>query len=260
MTIDLGSTYATYSYLAKNYTTALEQESKDPATANDTAYFEANIGSITSVDDLVGNYRLLNYVAKAYGLEDMAYAKAYLKKVLNSDLTDSTSFANKLTDDRFVAFASAFSYLQDGSTISSSTTETVVNKYLQQTMEDNAGSSDQGVQLALYFKRMASTVTSAYDILADTAMSQVVKTVLGLPDELSNADIEAQAKAITERLDITDLQDSDKVDNLLKRFTVMWDVQNNSSTDPVLQLFDSSSSDSVSADTLMSIVSLKYGG
>lgn len=35
---------------------------------------------------------------KACGLEDMTYAKAFMKKVLESDLSDSSSFANSLSD------------------------------------------------------------------------------------------------------------------------------------------------------------------
>ncbi len=39
---------------------------------------------------------------KAYGLDDMICAKAFfMKKVLESDLTDANSFANKLSDTRY---------------------------------------------------------------------------------------------------------------------------------------------------------------
>ncbi|GGF60985.1 flagellar basal body rod protein FlgF [Azorhizobium oxalatiphilum] len=260
MTIDLGSTFATYNYLSKNLTTSLAQEAADPANARATAYFEENIGKITSIDDFVNNYQLFNYAMSAFGLEDMAYAKAYMKKVLESDLTDTSSFANKLSDSRFEAFATAFGGLKDGTAVDSTTITTTVNNYLQQSMEDNAGESDPGVQLALYFERNASGIKSAYDILADEALTEVVKTFLGLPDEMANADIDAQAKAITERIDIADLQDPDYVSKVLKQFTVLYDIENNSSTDPVLMLFDSSSSGEISDDTLASLMSLKYGG
>jgi Protein of unknown function (DUF1217) len=45
-----------------------------------------------------------------YGLEDMAYAKAFMEKVLQSDLSDSKSFANTLIDERYRDFAAAFSF------------------------------------------------------------------------------------------------------------------------------------------------------
>ncbi|TDT99581.1 MULTISPECIES: DUF1217 domain-containing protein [Azorhizobium] len=258
MTIDLGSTYLTYSYLSKNYDKALEQEATTGSTKLETANFEKSIGSITSVDDFVNNYRVFTYAMKAYGLEDMAYAKAYMKKVLESDLTDDSSFANSLSDGRFKAFAQAFQSLTYGEAVSSDTVSTVETKYAQQTMEDNAGASDTGVQLALYFKRNASTVTSAYSILADEALYKVVKATYNIPDEMSNAGIEAQAALISKHIDIEELQDPDYVDKLLKQFSIKYDIENNSASDPVLQLFNDTSS--VSSDTAGAILNLKYGG
>lgn len=258
MTIDLGSTYLTYNYLAKNYDKSVEQEASTGSTKLETEYFDANMGSITSVDDFVNNYRVFNYAMKAYGLEDMAYAKAYMKKVLESDLTDDSSFANSLSDDRFKAFATAFQNLTSGTAVSSDTISTVETKYAQQTMEDNAGDADTGVQLALYFRRSASSVTSAYGILADEALYKVLKTTYSIPDEMSNADIDAQASLIEKYIDIDELQDSDYVDKLLKQFTLKYDIENNSASDPVLQLFSDSSS--VSSDAADAIINLKYGG
>jgi hypothetical protein len=43
---------------------------------------------VKSVDDLLKNDRLYQYAMKAHGLEDMTYAKAFMKKVLESDLSD----------------------------------------------------------------------------------------------------------------------------------------------------------------------------
>ncbi|WP_341988593.1 DUF1217 domain-containing protein [Azorhizobium sp. AG788] len=259
MTISLGSTYATYSYMAKNSEKVLAQEAADPINARETAYYKANIEKVKTVDDFVNNYQLFNYAMKAYGLSDMAYAKAYMKKVLNSDVNSSTSFVNKLSDDKFKSFAKQFAYLKNGTLPYSTDITTVVNKFTQQTMEENAGADDQGVQLALYFKRNASTTTSAYSLLGDAALWQVMKTVYGFPDEMANADIATQKKAVDAKFNVKDLQDPEKVDKLLKRFTVMWDVQNNTSSDPVLQLFDTSNS-YVSTGVSSSLLDLKYGG
>ena len=33
-------------------------------------YYQANIGKVTSIQDLLGNYRLLSYALQAYGLGD----------------------------------------------------------------------------------------------------------------------------------------------------------------------------------------------
>src|SRR5271156_2533368 len=46
----------------------------EPAVKTATAYYEANIGSVTSIQDFVGNYRLLSYALDAYGLGDQINA------------------------------------------------------------------------------------------------------------------------------------------------------------------------------------------
>ena len=66
-------------------------------------YFKTAIAKVTSADDLVKDYRLFRFVLSAYGLDSQIDAKAFMKKVLTSDLSDAKSFVNKLTDPRFAA-------------------------------------------------------------------------------------------------------------------------------------------------------------
>lgn len=47
---------------------------------------------------------------KAHGLEEMIYATAFMKKVLESNLNDPNSFANKLKDTRYRDFAASFDF------------------------------------------------------------------------------------------------------------------------------------------------------
>ena len=77
---------------------------------------------------------------------------------------------------------------------------------------------------------MAPTITSAYSILADKALLQVTQTALGLPTSMSNADIDVQANMITKKLKISDLQDSDKLNKFLARFSALYDVNNSDIT------------------------------
>jgi hypothetical protein len=55
------------------------------------------------------------------------------------------------------------------------------NKYLQQNLEMQQGDSNPGVRLACIFQRKAGSITSAYDILADKALSEVFRTTFNLP-------------------------------------------------------------------------------
>ena len=251
------STFTSFNLINRDLDKSIARTQADPVVSRETEYYKENIASIKTVEDFVGNYRIFNYAMKAFGLEDMAYAKAYMRKVLEGGVEDKDSFANRLNDDRFVNFAKTFNFATSGEATTSSTdvVQPVVDKYLRQTLEETAGNEDQGVRLALYFERAAPDVSSAYGILADSALTEVVKTVFNLPSEMSSADIELQRKMIDKVLDIEDLKDPEKLQKMIQRFTVMWDATNNVSTSPVLSLFQDTS-----LDVSMSILNLKYGG
>ncbi len=139
------------------------------------------------------------------------------------------------------------------------TQQGVVDKYLRQTLEEQAGDENQGVRLALYFQRKADNIDSFYQILADPALSQVVRTTLGLPDSIASADLDKQVEMFSKRLDLETLADPDKLDKLLERFTTMWEVNNGAATEQatgLAQLFDTSSN-GISQDLMLQIAQMK---
>jgi len=262
MSIDLGSTSATFRYLSSNMTRSLQLEADDPSVALETKYFQDNIGNVKSIDDFLSNTRLFTYAMKAFGLEDMDTAKAFMRKVMTEGVSDPKSFANQLNDPRFVQFATTFNFATNGADATSSTAvqQGVVQNYIEQSLEDDAGADDQGVRLALYFQRMAPNIKTAYDLLGDAALWQVAQTVYGFPPEMASADIDQQAKAVDAQVDFSAFQDPTKLNQLLQRFTAVWDATQNSASDPILALFTDTSSQNVSSDTSMSILSLFTGG
>jgi hypothetical protein len=256
------TTSASYRLLAKDLDRSLATTASEKPVQTATDYYLKNIGNVKSIDDLLKDTRLFKYAMKAFGLEEMDNAKAYMRKVLTEGVSDPKSFANRLNDQRFVQFATAFNFAADGESTTSTAAATtdVVSRYVRQTMEDEDGDDNEGVKLALYFQREAPNVKSAYELLGDAALYKVVQTIFGFPDEMSNADIEQQAKMITDRLDISDLKDPDKLKKLIDRFTVMYDVTENTQTDPILSLFDSSAASASSLDLIMTLNNLKHGG
>jgi hypothetical protein len=71
---------------------------------------------------------------------------------------------------------------------------------------------------AIYFMENAKNMKTAYDILANSVMSRVVLGALGLPIEIAIQPIETQARAITTRMNLADLQKPEKVNALAERF------------------------------------------
>ena len=257
------TTLQSYLTIANNIDRSLATTASQQSVATATQYYQQHIGDVKSIDDFIKDTRLFDYAMKAFGLEDMSYAKALMRKVMSEGTSDPNAFANKLSDDRFVEFAKTFDFPTQGDQTTQSTAvqQDVVSRYTRQTMEDNAGQDNVAVKLALYFQREAPNVKSAYGILADTALWTVVKTIFGFPDAMSNAGIDVQAKAITQKLNIADLSDPTKLNRLISRFAASWDAQNTTTTDPILALFDNTGqSATVDYNLLATLVSLKYGG
>ena len=250
-----------YNAITRNYSSSLSSTAAEPAVKIATKNFLANIGNVTSAKELVKDSNLYNYVMTAFGLSDMAYAKALITKVLEGG-TSSSSFAASLNDPRYLALASALNFQENGAATTSSTTaqQTTVNNYYEQTLETNAAQENQGAQMALYFQRMAPNITTAYSILADKTLLKVVETAFNLPSTLSLENIDTQAKEISQLLDVSKLQDPTYLHNFIERFTASYDAQNplgQSSTPTNAMLV---SSPGISQNLLLSLASLKLGG
>ena len=250
------STIADYARLTKDMGKSLTQVAAQPDVSRDTDYFLSHIGNVKTIDDFLKDYRLYSYAMKAYGLSDMTYAKAFMRKVLTEGVSDKDAFANKLSDTRYRQFATAFNFaeLGDQATQATAATTGTATQYVTQTMEQKAGDQNEGLRLALYFTRKASSITTGYEILADKALTQVVQTAMGWSSTISSADIDAQAKMITNKINLTDFQDPAKVTKFVQRFAAMWDAtqaQSDNSTNPALVLIAGASSTSASLDTDM---------
>lgn len=262
-TRDVVTTTAAYRTIATDLSRALGNTAKKPQAARETAYYLANIEKVKSIDDFMADRRLYNYAMKAFGLEDMAYAKAFIRKALAGGIDDPNSFANRLADTRYKELAETFNFARHGAltTVFERTRQGTVDRYMRQTLEEDAGSTNEGVRLALYFERKAANVTSPFGILADRALLKVVQTALGLPASMSFQDIEKQATLISERLDIEDLKDPAKVKSLLSRFTALWELQNPTSPAAVPSiLIGQPTVAGVSQGLLAALQNLKLGG
>lgn len=102
--------YTTYALYNRNMESSLKRVANDPIISRDAKYYADNIGKVKSLDAFLKDYKLYSYAMKAHGLEEMTYATAFMKKVLESNLKDPNSFVNKLKDTRYRDFAAAFDF------------------------------------------------------------------------------------------------------------------------------------------------------
>jgi hypothetical protein len=252
------STTTAFLAVSQNLSRYQAMTAAEPAVKTATAYYEANIGSVKSIGDLVGNYRLLSYALNAYGLGDQIDAKGLITKVLEGGVSNPRSLANTLPNSQWKAFAAAFNFVDSGATppSSASTVATTTSDYVEQQLESDQGDQDVGPQLALYFQRVAPTVTSEIGILADPNLLQVAATIMWLPPAAA-ADL--QPKTLSELMPLSDLKDPAKLAQLTERFTAMYDYTYGPSSGATSGLSvdsgNSSSEQSGAATVLASIIS-----
>src|SRR5580692_6479102 len=145
------TTTSAYLTVVQNLPRMQAMTADQPTVKTASAYYAANIGKVTSIDQFVENYRLLSYALDAYGLGDQINSTALIKQVLEGGVSNSKSLANTLP--QWKAFATAFNFVGSGGAASISTPTAIAatqNNYVEQTLESDEGQQDVGVQLALY--------------------------------------------------------------------------------------------------------------
>jgi hypothetical protein len=239
-TASTAQTNASLASTIKLYNAEIGDESaENTQTTNEDTYYSTTIASIKNVDEFLKDKRLVTFALTAFDLEKKNLSDDTLRKILTSDPTDPKSYINKPENSAYRAMAVAFNFGTDGNDLTTPLQQVqtrsqiiaTTDGYARQTLEENAGDQNEGARLALYFQRMAPTITSAYSILADKALLQVAQTALGLSTTMSNADIEVQAAAIEKRLKMSDLKDADKLNKFLAQFSALYDVNNTDLTE-----------------------------
>jgi hypothetical protein len=182
------STYQNYLFLTRNPARTFARFDSDPFQSRAEKYYRENIGKIKTVDAFIKDTRLFSYAMNAFGLQDMQYAKALMKKVLTSDLADSKSVANKFTDTRYRKFAAAFQFDTSGNVKNTSLLQSqnqfndTISRYQAATKGDVMSpigtyylsqtlSKITSVDQLLSNARALKDVLLAYDVSSDTPLT-----------------------------------------------------------------------------------------
>jgi hypothetical protein len=174
-----------------NETQDVAQQEKDPETASDIAHFLAVAKSAPNLKTLLADPIAAKVFLTANGLGDQVGYTALAVQALSSDPSQSNNLASTLSDPAWLSTAQ----------------------------------STPGIAAALDFRARASTFTTADQILGDANVRAVVTGALGIPEQIAFQPLEAQEKAITDRLDISKLQDPAFVEQLAREYV----INNNSS-------------------------------
>lgn len=234
------------------------------AATEEAEYYQEKIAGIRTVSELLADRGVIDVVLGAFGFDPEEVTDDFLKQVFASDLDDPKSFVNKQTDQNWAEMLASFNFDSDGN-LTDDTVGTIqqrgdtletINLYLRQTLEESEGESNEGVRLALYFERTAPTLTDAYDLIADEALLEVFRTAFGYSEDFSNMDVDVQAKIVEDNLDLSEMQDPEKMERFLQRYTAMYDTENATYDTSALTILSGGTA-SISADLLLSLNNLK---
>lgn len=256
------SLITSYNRLSSDLEMSIKRISEQPVIKREAEYYQKNIGNIKSVDDFMENARIYNFALKAFGLEDMQYAKAFIRKVLTEGIDDPKAFSMQLSDQRFREFATAFNFkrYQSATTSFDRVQKGAIDMYLRNSLESQSGEESEALRLSLYFERRIGTVTSAYGILADKALYQVSRTAFALPNAMSGADIDKQATILKEKIDIDKLGDPVYVKKMITRFLAQFEAQNsNAQSSPAAAILTGAGA-GVDMSLILSLQTLKKYG
>jgi hypothetical protein len=238
-----------------------EKEAAREKADGEASYYTSTMAGIKTRDELLSDRRLVDFVLLAKGIDATTVTDEFIKQVFSSDLSDPESFANQLTDKRFAELVGTFNFDSAGNLDRNASasvqnvgqTLETQNLYLRQTLETEQGEENAGVRLALYFERMSAQITDAYEIVGDEALLEFFRITFSLPAEMGNMDVDQQAKLVERNLDLQDLKDPTKLQKIIQRFTVLYDLENGDTGSSAVNILTGSGSLGITADMLLSM-------
>ncbi len=173
-----------------------------PVIQRDTAYFAEKIGSVTTAEQLVGDYRLLKVALGAFGLDDDIGNKHFIQKVLEDGSLSTEALANKMSDKRYLEFTKAFGFgdYDIPRTQLSDFADKIVATYRGRQFEIAVGDQSQDMRLSMGLERELDTVLKKsttpdgmwFSVMGNPPLRKVFETAFGLPDSFGTLDLDLQ--------------------------------------------------------------------
>ncbi|MDR3516100.1 MAG: DUF1217 domain-containing protein [Azospirillaceae bacterium] len=226
-----------------------------PSVLSSVQYFEKEIGTITSVDQLFSNKKLYSFITTALGITTWSSDTNLVKKALLDKTSGSKNLANELSDSQLESAQSVLQLNTSGlSTIqTSSMISTLITDFEQQSYYQGLESEYPGLTAALEFRSEVSTMdlTSSdaiYTLMGNGTLKGVLTTALNLPTEIVYQSTDTQAKEIKSKLNLHTLSNKKSLDQFIERYLVAYaqnangGASSNSGAKTALSLLNGSSS------------------
>lgn len=206
----------------KNEAADIKTEAKSATVARDIAAFQKGIANAKSITAALQNPNVLKVLLTANGLGDQVGFPALAQKALMSDPSDPSSLANQLstTNNAWLSVAQTYNFAKNGlaELQNPQVQATITNGYAQTLWEQSLDQQTPGLSSAMQFETNAASITSVDQILGDPVSRDVVLTALNIPLQIAYQPLEAQEKAVSSRLNVTQLQNPHFVQTLVQQY------------------------------------------
>jgi hypothetical protein len=197
-------------------------------------YFTATAGKITTPAALLNNYKALSVVLGAFGLGNLVNSTALVNQLVTQDPSSTASVAYRIGNAKYLAFAKAMQSWTPPPFSTASGVSAIVVAYKNSNFEAQAGSQTPGLQQALYFTRMAGSITSLTQLQSDSSLMAVAVTGVGLPlTAFDNLSFTQQTALLKQKLNLSDLQKPSYVQHLAELYLVQQQLSSGAGTPAV---------------------------
>lgn len=200
--------YAGWRFLQRTLDTQQAHHSQSPNQTRLAEHFLATAPAVHSAAEFVEDRQLMEVALSAFGLQDDLGAKAFVRRILESNPSDETSLVNRLADKRYLQFANAFGF---GSGFANMrlprAAENIVKKFESKSFEMAVGEQDNSLRIALSSQSELNTILSEnstenarwYAIMGNPPMRELFQTAFGFPSAMAQIDVEQQLVQFKER-------------------------------------------------------------
>ncbi|MBI3506310.1 MAG: DUF1217 domain-containing protein [Proteobacteria bacterium] len=231
-----------YSLIRTPEATRVDKFAKDPQVIKSGEEFQSAVAKLQKPEDLFSpqNYKTLSYIMTAFGLESEVGNTGEIRQVLNSDLTDQNSLANRLNDPRYAAMAQALNLKAGGLTNlkDSSIQAGIVARNQQESYQVSLGQQNPALREAQYFIDNIANVKDIYSVMGDRTLRDVVSGAGNIPLEEAVQDVTSQATVFSKAFDVSRAKDPKYIASFVQRYLANADLKaaGNGQTDPSVAL------------------------
>lgn len=239
---------AGYRFLQRTREQQEDLISQSPLSQRLEETFRERIGTIETAAQLVNDRELLQVSLAAFGLSSDIDSKFFIQKVLEEGTTETSALANKLADQRYQDFSKAFGFGDRTipRTQLSGFPDEILAEYRSSSFETSVGEQDETLRIALNADRLladlaaedSSDRTKWLSVLGNEPLLQLVQGALGLPDSVSQLDLDRQIEIYDEKLqrqmgfEISDLVDDANRDALIERYLLRSSINTAETSSP----------------------------